>query len=178
MSATVLQFAICGRPWVASCLFSERRRSWAMPLEHSSPTPTLAAELNEVARDAEALMEILQRGLNAPLPPEFPREQLIDICKTLIFLPRGTAEGCRAPLEYARKRLPSIRGEHIAVDVASPEGRSPRLTRGELLDQTLATLIVSVSTALDAYGRLAADEAGPDFKPEIGVKASRSTVDD
>jgi hypothetical protein len=149
-----------------------------MALEHSSPAPTLAAELDEVARDAQALIEVLQRGLNVLLPPEFPRDQLTDICATLVLLPRGTAEGCRAPLEYARKRLPSIRREHIATDGARGHGDTPLIVRGAHLDQKLATLISSVSTALDAYGRLAADETGADFKPEAGTRASKSTVED
>ena len=113
-----------------------------------------------------------------PLPPEFPRDQLIDICATLVQLPEGTAEGCRAPLEYARKRLPSIRREHIATDRAQGGEDAPLLVRGARLDQKLATLISSVSTALDAYGRLAADETGTDFKPEAAFKAPKTTVDD
>ena len=149
-----------------------------MPLQHTSPTPTLATELDEVASNAQALIEVLRRGLNVPLPVEFPRDQLIDICVTLVQLPEGTAEGCRAPLEYARKRLPSIRREHIATDHVQGGKDAPLLVRGALLDQKLATLISSVSTALDAYGRLAADETGTDFKPEAGIKASKTTVDD
>jgi hypothetical protein len=150
-----------------------------MPLEHSSPAPTLAAELDEVARDAQGLMEVLQRGLNIPLPNEFPREQLIDICSILVLLPRGTAEGCREPLEYARRRLPSIRREHVSTDSILRDEAAPLLVRGARFDQKLATLISSVSTALDAYGRLAADETGPDFKPEAGIKpSSKATVED
>ena len=149
-----------------------------MPLEHSSPAPTLAAELDEVARDAQDLMEVLQRGLNIPLPTEFPREQLVDICSALVLLPRGTGEGSRAPLEYARKRLPSIRREHVSTDSLQKNDAAPLLVRGARFDQKLATLISSVSTALDAYGRLAADETGPDFKPEAGIKASKATVED
>src|SRR5262249_60765548 len=101
-----------------------------MPLEHSNPAPTLAAELDEVARDAHDLMEVLQRGLNIPLPTEFPREQLIDICSTLVLLPQGTGEGCRAPLEYARKRLPSIRREHVSTDSLQNDEAAPLLVRG------------------------------------------------
>jgi len=149
-----------------------------MPLQHTSPTPTLATELDEVASNAQELIEVLRRGLNVPLPAEFPQDQLIDICATLVQLPEGTAEGCRAPLEYARKRLPSIRREHIAADRPQGGEDAPLLVRGARLDQKLATLISSVSTALDAYGRLAADETGADFKPEAGIKASKTTVDD
>jgi hypothetical protein len=149
-----------------------------MSLQHTSPAPTLATELDEVASNAQELIEVLRRGLNVPLPAEFPQDQLIDICATLVQLPEGTAEGCRAPLEYARKRLPSIRREHIATDRAHGGEDAPLLVRGARLDQKLATLISSVSTALDAYGRLAADETGADFKPEAGIKASKATVDD
>jgi hypothetical protein len=148
-----------------------------MPLEHTSPAPTLRAELIEVARDATELMELLRRGLNIPLPDDFPRDQLVDICVTLIALPFGTAEGCRAPLEYARDRLPFIRRAHIATE-SSPASQEIALTRGTPLDQKLATLISSVSTALDEYRRLAADEVGPDFEPEAGVTAPRGTADD
>lgn len=149
-----------------------------MPLQHTSPAPILATELDEVASNAQELIEVLRRGLNVPLPPEFPRDQLIDICVTLVQLREGTAEGCRAPLEYARKRLPSIRGVHIATDRAQGGGDAPLLVRGTRLDQKLAALISSVSTALDAYGRLAAHEAGADFKPEAGIRASKITVAD
>ena len=149
-----------------------------MPLLHSSPTPILATELDEVASNAQELIEVLRHGLNVPLPVEFPRDQLIDICIALVQLPDGTAEGCRAPLEYARRRLPSIRSVHIAADRVQSGEDAPLLVRGARVDQKLATLISSVSTALDAYGRLAADETGADFKPEAGIMASKATVDE
>ena len=50
-------------------------------------------------------------------------------------------------------------------------------TGGARLDQKLANHISLISTALDAYGRLAADETGTDFKPGARVKASKTTVD-
>lgn len=121
-------------------------------------------------------MEFLQRGLNIPLPAEFPRTQLIDICATLTRLPSGTAEGCRAPLEYARNRLPAIRREHIVTEGSA--GEDTVLTRGTSLDQKLSTLMTSVSTALDEYRRLAAEETEPEFKPEAGVAASKAKVAD
>lgn len=148
-----------------------------MPLEHTKPAPTLKEELHEVARDANELMTFLQRGLIIPLPTEFPRDQLVDICATLTHLPSGTAEGCRAPLEYARNRLPSIRREHIATE-GSQTGNDLVLTRGTSLDQKLATLISSVSTALDEYRRLASEEPGRDFEPEAGIAAPKTKVGD
>jgi hypothetical protein len=83
-----------------------------MPLNHSAPDEGFMRELREVARDAVALNEPLAKPLNFlnfELPPDFPKSQLIDICRSLAQLPDGTAEGSRPALEYARIRLPAIR---------------------------------------------------------------------
>ncbi len=150
-----------------------------MALEHTRPPESLAIELREVARDANALVEVFNRGFNFPLPSEFPKDQLIDICKSLVQLPEGTAEGCRAPLDYARHRLPAIRREYILSEELSARTESaPALTRGETLDLRLGTLISSVTTALDEYRRLAAEEAITESKPEASIAPPEGAIAD
>jgi len=78
-----------------------------MPLSHDAPDEGFMRELREVARGAIALNELLTKPLNFDLPRDFPKNQLIDICRSLEQLPDGTAEGSRTALEYARNRLPS-----------------------------------------------------------------------
>jgi hypothetical protein len=63
-----------------------------MALDHTKPPESLLRELKEVAHAAEALVEVMERGL----------DQLTDICQSLMRLPEGTAEGARSPLDYAR----------------------------------------------------------------------------
>ncbi len=90
---------------------------------------------------------------NIPLD-SFPSEQLKQICIALAHLPKGTAEGCREPLVYARNRLPAIRREHVLPTkhrTAADDDSQPLVSRGERLDQQLTVLLASVATALDQY---------------------------
>jgi hypothetical protein len=128
-------------------------------------------ELREVARDAIALTEPLTKPLNFALPPDFPKDQLVEICRSLAQLPDGTAEGSRPALEYARNRLPAIRRAHVVseeLDVSRGDVPPPVL-RGSLIDHRLTSLIASVTTALDEYRRLAAEEPAEESKPEAAV---------
>jgi|SRR5664279_6017425 hypothetical protein len=84
-----------------------------MALEYTQPHEELARELREVARDATALIDALTKGLNFDFSPDFPKDQLIEIARSLAQLPGGTAEGSRPSLEYARDRLPAIRRAHV-----------------------------------------------------------------
>jgi hypothetical protein len=140
-------------------------------LDYSKPPESLALELQEVARDAAALFEHL-KGSNY-LPSTFPKNQLSDIAGSLIGLPEGTAEGCRAALEYARNRLPFIRRENILSVQNSPLflgiDAPPTVTRGDFLDQKVRDLIASVTTALDEYRRLASEEGEDEFESEASV---------
>jgi hypothetical protein len=133
-----------------------------MPLSHSQPDPGLARELREVARDAVALESALTTGLNFELPPNFPRDQLVEMTRSLAQLPSGTGEGCQAALAYARNRLPAIRREHVLSEEldteASDPDATPAVVRGAFIDERLRHLIASVTTALDEYRRLVADE--------------------
>jgi hypothetical protein len=129
-----------------------------MALKHIKPDTSLLSELNEVSRDANSLSDYLR--LPNAVPLSFPSNQLTEICQSLGNLPYGTAEGCRAPLEYARVRLPAIRREFIfnEQDALPPQhDEMPPLTRGMTLDRLLRDLIASVSTALDEYRRQATD---------------------
>ena len=139
-------------------------------LQHTRPQESLESELQEVANDAAALVSHLD-GANY-LPDEFPKDQLRELANSLIELPLGTAEGCRAPLEYARARLPFIRREHILSPANSSQnqlGTPPSILRGELLDRHMRDLIASVTTALDEYRRLASDYIDEDIVPEPSI---------
>src|SRR5712671_3460006 len=145
-----------------------------MPLNHGPPDDGFMRELREVARDALALNEVLTKPLNCDLPSDFPKKQLVDICRSLAQLPDGTAEGSRAALEYARNRLPAIRRAHVLseeLDVSKGD-LPPPVLRGALIDQRLRDLIASVTTALDEYRRLAAEEPAEESKPEAPVTPS------
>ncbi len=146
-----------------------------MALHHSKPNETLTRELREVARDAVALIDFLSH-INVPLK-DFPTDQLIDIARSLAQLPGGTAEGCRVPLEYARNRLPAIRREYILSEEPPPTGADapPPVIRGTTLDQKMRDLITSVTTALDEYRKLAAEEI-VDVVPEARVVPPEGSV--
>jgi len=128
-----------------------------MALEYERPHPDLMRELQDVARDADLLIVHLRE--DNTLPESFPTGELRDFCTTLSGLQQGTAEGCRAPLEHARARLPAIRrefliGEDHAPPVTNPDAAPPPM-RGMALDQLLRNLYASVGTALDQYRQLA-----------------------
>ncbi len=82
-----------------------------MPLDYVKPSPALLSELEDVAANAASLADYLAAP-NIPLVG-FPTERLMHICNSLNRLPEGTAEGCRAPLAYARIELPRIRRAHV-----------------------------------------------------------------
>ncbi len=148
-----------------------------MPLEYAQPSEGLERELREVARDAEALVAAMH-GLNEELPNSFPDQQLIRIAISLSQLPNGTAEGCRPPLEYARSRLPAIRREHLLSEETDICGTAASpLMRGALVDERLRHLIASVTTALDEYRRLAAEEPAEELTPDAEVVPPRDIVE-
>src|SRR5215475_4651806 len=148
-----------------------------MALDHTKPPESLLRELEEVAHAAQALVEVMERGLNFPQPPDFPADQLTDICKSLMRLPEGTAEGARSPLDYARHRLPAIRRQYVLSEGVTPRDAEPSLTRGASLDQKLTALMTAVSTAFDEYRSLASEEA-EDFKAEAGIVPKKGRVDE
>lgn len=142
-----------------------------MPLAYAPPSPKLQLELEDVSTTAQQLSEHI-RSANV-LPRNFPREQLEGICRHLIGLPFGTAEGCCVPLAYARKRLPAIRREYVAQrsDAASDDKEAPPpIVRGEILDQLLKELLASVTTALDQYQVESGSEIADAVDPEAGVQ--------
>ncbi len=150
-----------------------------MPLQFGQPETGLARELREVARDATALEHALA-ATNYELPSDFPVDQLVQIAQSLAQLPFGTAEGCNPALSYARNRLPAIRREHVVSEeldfgVADPDA-APAVVRGAFIDECLRHLIASVTTALDEYRRVSAEDA-PDEVPEAGVAASGDVVE-
>ena len=148
-----------------------------MALDHTRPPESLLRELEEVAHAAQALVAVLDRGLNFPLPPDFPTDQLTDICRSLMRLPEGTAEGARSPLDYARHRLPAIRRQYVLSEGLTQRDVEPSLTRGAALDQKLTALMTAVSTAFDEYRALASEE-GEEFKAEAGIVPKKGSVDE
>lgn len=144
-----------------------------MALDFGPPSGALQRELEEVAAKARALSEHV-RTLNF-LPESFPRDQLEGICRNLIGLPSGSAEGCCVPLTYARKRLPAIRREYVS---ARPDGTiedkeaPPAILRGENLDQFLKDLLASVTTALDQYQVESGVDVADSVDREVGVEGS------
>jgi DNA-binding SARP family transcriptional activator len=143
-----------------------------VPLGYIQPTDGLARELREVAHDATALAAALQTGVNFELPPDFPKEQLLEIAGSLAQLPNGTAEGCRAALEYARNRLPAIRREHVLseeIDLPADADARPQVLRNSLIDERLRHLIASTTTALDEYRRLVAEVPREEPPPEASI---------
>lgn len=134
-------------------------------------------ELREVASDASALARELDRANRLPL--DFPDEQLQELLVQLKSLPAGTAEGCRQPLEYARRRLPAVRREFIRTEEESrysavDEDAPPPLTRGMTIDLRIGALVNSVTTALDEYRALASvrDDDAADTAPSIKIDAT------
>ena len=144
-----------------------------MALRHVQANEALARELLDVARDSDLLLEFL-RAPNA-VPESFPTTQVEEICRSLSDLPEGTAEGCRAPLEYARVRLPAIRREHIIGEDQAPEpgneDEAPPLIRGMGLDRLFRDLIASVTTTLDEYRLQASEHFDDTVGPELAVGA-------
>ena len=133
----------------------------------------MARELREVAHDAGELAAAITTDLNFELPPEFPKEQLLNIIQSLSELPEGTTEGCWPALEYARDRLPSIRREYVlSAEQSTAEqdpDASPQVLRNSWIDLRLRHLIASTTTALDEYRRLSAELPSPEPLPEAGV---------
>ncbi|WP_195930583.1 helix-turn-helix domain-containing protein [Hyphomicrobium album] len=62
-------------------------------------------------------------------------------------------------------------------DEAAADDEHPRLARGASFDQKLSSLIASVSTALDEYRRLAAEDDVDELPPEAGIVVSSNSTD-
>ncbi|MFC2969477.1 OST-HTH/LOTUS domain-containing protein [Acidimangrovimonas pyrenivorans] len=145
-----------------------------MALKYNKPNAALRQELVSVSQAAtEVISAINEQNF---LPDDFPTASLIDICTTLSDLKNGTAEGCRAPLEYARGRVPAIRRNHFLVEdpneaAGAPSGE-PALLRGMSLDQRLSELIASITTALDEYRYQASEQNEEDLSNLRSVTVS------
>jgi hypothetical protein len=133
-----------------------------MPLPYDIPPSELAVELEEVRRDAAALVEHLLSA-NMPLPTGFPTKSALNIAAALCDLPNGTAEGCRRPLFYAQAQLAAMRGRHIKIEhsiapsTPADSDSEPSQVRQGALDLRLTTLMNSVSTAFQVAERLAGE---------------------
>jgi hypothetical protein len=143
-----------------------------VPLDYTRPSVELSQELDEVAAKARALRKCLDTPSNVPLDG-FPAERLGALCGALAMLPEGTAEGCLAPLSYARIELPRIRRSHVRAAQAPAAEAPPAIERDDRLDGLLKDLIASVSTALAQYQAEASVELPEALEPEPGVDAAR-----
>jgi hypothetical protein len=128
----------------------------------ADPSPNVLREFDDVARRAIAFSEALEKNRNS-LPNTFPGPEIEKICKTLADLPRGTTQGGREQLDYAKDRLPDVRGEFFQHDVITEDRRA---ARDETLDQHFALLIASVATAISSIDR-EAGQRPPDEPPAI-----------
>jgi hypothetical protein len=92
-------------------------------------------------------------------------------------LPKGTTEGCREPLLYARKRLPAMRRILPPADHRAPtdEDTPPIASRGEGLDRHLNDLLGSVTTALDQYQVESGSDTSDVVQQELAVEVSKIT---
>lgn len=118
--------------------------------EHSKPSAELLGELREVATASLSLIAHL-RGDNS-IPTTFPKSQLITVAEALSALPGTTTMSAGILLEYASRRLPAIRREHLRHHGSQSEesiDEAPEPARGTTLDQHLKDLIAAVGTALD-----------------------------
>ena len=151
-----------------------------MSLGYKRPPQKLMRELEEVAASADALGLLVNVARPNIQLDRFPVKELSALCSLIAILPQGTAEGCREPLIYARKRISSIRRERIAmqsIDSSSAEQeRPPPLSRGDSLDERLVHLIGSISTALDQYMNEFRTDIPDDFVSEIEVAVERERI--
>jgi hypothetical protein len=121
-------------------------------MKFTTPSIDLLRELLNVAESADSLSNHVATANH--LPPNFPKAQTISLCQVLSNLPKGTSEGCREPLIYARMRLPALRREYILDQQEAhtvTEHDLPAVRRGEELDQRISELAIAVGTALDQY---------------------------
>lgn len=142
-----------------------------MSLEYTAPSLRLMNELLEVSVKADDLSNYLTKA--NLLPQNLPTDLVASLCMSLSSLQYGTAEGCREPLIYARKRLPAIRREYLRGEQHENTDRDspPAVIRGEEFDRKLSELAFAVVTALDQY-QSDASEAIPD---SIDVEKSFDT---
>ncbi len=146
---------------------------------YKAPSKKLTRELQEVATAARRLSELAR----SPRPnmdlASFPVGDVAELCETIAELVHGTAEGCREPLIYSRRRLSSIRRLHllsaVADDVKDDETQEvPQLSRGDILDDSLIQLIGAISTALDQYQSDAHVELADEYPPNDEVSLDNS----
>jgi hypothetical protein len=124
-----------------------------MSIDRSPPSSSLAAELDDVAADAQRLVDLL-RADNA-LSDDFPRIQVEEICHSVGKLKFGTAHTAYQVLYYVSRRLAFIRRKHIAREdlTVAVDDAPPKPIRGMTLDIGFKNLIASSTTAYDEARR-------------------------
>lgn len=132
----------------------------------SDPSRLVAQEFKSVATLAQEFAAALG-GANG-LPDDFPKEQVKEICKSLVLLPFGTTQGGRDQLGYAQQRLPDVRRKYFNHDHAAGDGE---LVRGGGLDKRFVDLITEVMTAISTID----EEAGK--RPPNDKPAARYEID-
>jgi Leucine-rich repeat (LRR) protein len=138
------------------------------------PDPSLVVlrEFDAVAKRAQNFAAAISAANR--LPDDFPKEQVKDICESLVLLPFGTTQGGRDQLGYANLRLPDVRGEFFSLEQQNEDGQP---IREETLDDTFSLLIAAVATAIGTIDR----EAGkrpPEEPPALryGVDPSDTLI--
>jgi len=153
-----------------------------MALDYGRPNSRLARELDQVAKEAARVTETM-RGINL-MPQTFPVEAVQKACISLANLPKGTAEGCVDPLNYARYLLPLVRRDHFYIDGEEPELQGEDdifFTREHPLDLAITRLYAAVGTALDEYRAQAQDiyddHIGGEETLEFGQDGTFASID-
>ena len=122
-----------------------------MAIGYGPPDPGFLRELQQVSIDAVHTAETL--ATSNRLPDDFPTETVTELCNALSGLKDGTSRNAGVQLEISRAMLPRIRREHFYLEDQIDPGDDDdlRLIRGMVLDQNIAQLLLSVTTALDEY---------------------------
>lgn len=152
-----------------------------MPLNFSKPDPRLLRELHAVADHAGELGRVLEKAANIAFPDKFPFQEIELICKMLIGLPEGTAEGSKEILDYGRVRLADIGQRFIKHDDAeAPIGDEtpPGLARGMAVDRAIGDLVLAISYAQAEYSRQSGEAIDDDSGTELGVRPGGNLADD
>lgn len=152
-----------------------------MALSYTKPNAALLRELQAVASAAQEL-ECVLKTANA-LPEDFAISEITALTKTLMGLPKGTAEGCREILDYCRVRLADIGQQNIKPedDQNSSEYENdtrPALARGMAVDRAIGQLLLSISYAQAEYSRQSGEEIADDSGAEPGVEPSEEIANE
>ncbi|MEM7045148.1 MAG: hypothetical protein AAF543_20255, partial [Pseudomonadota bacterium] len=151
-----------------------------MPLKYEKPDPRLLRELQAVADRSVELQQAL-KDANVAFPDDFPFPEIELLARTLIALPKGTAEGSKEILDYARMRFADIGQRYIKhedADAAIDDDKPPVLERGMAVDRAIGGLVLAISYAQAEYSRQSGEAIDDDSGAEPGVRPSSDLAND